>query len=211
MRPNLDPVPAAAALVLAAGNSSRLGQPKQLLIYRGETLLHRAVRVALAAGYAPVVVVTGALDAELVEAVADLVCQTVHNSDWAAGMGASIRTGLHALAALAWPRPVLVMSCDQPLISAGLLAELRRRQQRGGAPAVAAAYADTVGIPALFGPAALADLAALESGQGAKTLLGRYGGALELVAIPAAAFDVDTPAAYEALLQQSRAGSPGTD
>ena len=60
--PDLEPVP---ALVLAGGSSSRLGQPKQLLVFEQETLLHRAVRTALAAGCRPVLVVTGALHAEL--------------------------------------------------------------------------------------------------------------------------------------------------
>lgn len=193
-----------AALVLAAGNSSRLGQPKQLLIYQRETLLHRAVRGALAAGCAPVIVVTGALDAELRQAVADLPCQAVHSPNWATGMGASIRAGVAALGAL-HPDNVLVMSCDQPLVTADALRQLLRLQQISGAPAAAAAYADTFGIPAVFGPAALADLRRLRPEQGAKSLLAGYGPALALLPLPAAAFDVDTPAAYAALL----AGPPG--
>lgn len=196
----------AAALVLAAGNSSRLGQPKQLLIYEGETLLHRAVRMALAAGYAPVVVVTGALDAELRHAVAGLPCQAVHNPAWAAGMGASIRAGLAALGPAA--TAVLVLSSDQPLIEAEQLAELARHQQATGAPAVAAAYAGTFGIPAVFTANALADLHNIRPEQGAKPLLARYGPALALVPIPGGAFDVDTPAAYQALLAY-RTPNPG--
>ena len=192
--------PPAAALVLAAGSSSRLGRPKQLLVYQGETLLHRAVRTALAAGYAPVVVVTGALDAALRHAVADLPCRAVHNPDWAAGMGASIRAGLAALGPAA--PAVLVMGCDQPLVAAGQLAALVQRQQATGAPAVAAAYADAFGIPALFAATALADLRGIRPEQGAKPLLARYGPALALVPMPAAAFDVDTPAAYQALLDR---------
>lgn len=199
-------IPPVAALVLAAGNSSRLGQPKQLLIYQNETLLHRAVRTALTAGYAPVVVVTGALDAELRHAVADLPCQAVHNPDWAAGMGASIRAGLAALGPAA--TAVLVISSDQPLIEAGQLAALVQHQQATGAPAVAAAYADAFGIPALFTTSALADLHNIRPEQGAKPLLARYGPALALVPMPDAAFDVDTPAAYQALLAH-RDPTPG--
>lgn len=199
-------VPPPAALVLAAGNSSRLGQPKQLLVYQGETLLHRAVRTALAAGYAPVVVVTGALDAELRYAVADLPCQAVHNPDWAAGMGASIRVGLAALGPMA--TAVLVMSSDQPLVEAAQLAALAQHQQATGALAVAAAYADAFGIPALFTASALVDLRDIRPEQGAKPLLARYGSALALVPMPDAAFDVDTPAAYQAL-QAHRGPNPG--
>jgi len=196
----------AAALVLAAGNSSRLGQPKQLLVYQGETLLYRAVRTALAAGYAPVVVVTGALDAELRHAVAGLPCQAVHNPAWAAGMGASIRAGLAALGPAA--TAVLVLSSDQPLVEAGQLAELAQHQQTTGAPAVAAAYAGTFGIPSVFTAGALADLRNIRPEQGAKSLLAHYGLALGLVPMPDAAFDVDTPAAYQALLAY-RPPNPG--
>lgn len=196
MPPPADLVPA-AALVLAAGNSSRLGRPKQLLIFQHETLLHRAVRTALAAGCAPVIVVTGALTTELHQAVADLPCQAVPNPGWAAGMGASIRAGLAGLPA---GSAVLVMSCDQPLITAEQLQQLLRQQQQTAAPAAAAAYAGTFGIPAVFAPAAVADLRALRPKQGAKPLLASYGPALALVPIADAAFDVDTPAAYEALL-----------
>lgn len=201
MPPSPPPLaPSAAALVLAAGNSSRLGQPKQLLVYQGETLLHRAVRTALAAGYTPVVVVTGALNTELRHAVADLPCQTVHNPDWAAGMGASIRAGLAALGPAA--TAVLVLSSDQPLVAAAQLAALAQHQQATGAPAVAAAYADAFGIPALFAASALADLHNIRPEQGAKLLLARYGPALALVPMPDAAFDVDTPAAYQDLLNR---------
>ncbi len=203
MLPPAEPAPA-AALVLAAGSSSRLGRPKQLLVYQRETLLHRAVRTVLAAGYAPVIVVTGALDAELRRAAADLPCRAVHAPGWAAGMGASIRAGLGALAPPA--TAVLIMSCDQPLVSAPQLAELARRRQATGAPAVAAAYADTFGIPALFAADALTDLRDIRPEQGAKALLARYGDALELVPVAEAAFDVDTPAAYAALLAQQKSG-----
>ena len=201
----LPPVPPAptAALVLAAGSSSRLGRPKQLLLFQRETLLHRAVRTALAAGCTPVIIVTGALDAELRQAVADLPCQVVHNADWAAGMGASVRAGL---AALAEGPAVLVMSCDQPLVTARHLRQLRRRQQQTAALAAAAAYAGTFGIPAVFAPAAVADLRHLRPEQGAKPLLARYGPALALVPMADAAFDVDTPAAYQELLRRPGRG-----
>ncbi len=200
--PTADAASPTAAIILAAGSSNRLGQPKQLLIYQRETLLHRAVRTALAVGCAPVVVVTGALDTELREAVADLPCQIVHNTNWAAGMGASIRAGIGGLNR-AHTGAVLVMSCDQPLVTDEALRQLVQQQLATGASAVAAAYADTFGIPALFAPAAVAGLLALPPAQGAKPLLASFGPALALVLMPDAAFDVDTPAAYAALLARS--------
>ena len=83
-----------AIILLAAGSSSRLGQPKQLLVFEGQTLLRRAVETAVAAAAtAPVVVVTGALHEELLPELAGLPVQVVCCQDWQAGMGASLKTG----------------------------------------------------------------------------------------------------------------------
>lgn len=205
MWPPPDAAPA-AALVLAAGSSSRLGQPKQLLLYEGETLLHRAGRTAVAAGCAPVIVVTGALDAELRAAVADLPIHAVHNPDWAAGMSTSVRAGMSALAqkpGFSGPPPaVLLLLCDQPLLTASHLRELLRVQRETGAPAVASAYADTAGVPMAFGPTLFERLRTLSGAGGARQLLATLPPAqVRTVAFPGGALDVDTPAQYQQLLR----------
>lgn len=199
------PVPM-PALVLAAGNSSRLGRPKQTLLYEGETLLHRAVRTALAAGCAPVLVVSGALDAELRAAVADLPCQFVHNPVWATGLGSSVAAGADAL--LAWaatapnpPAALLLLLCDQPLLTADHLKALIARQRATGSAAVASAYAGVAGVPVVFGAALFDRLRRLDGVGGAGQLLKSLPPA-ELLTLdfPAAALDVDTPAQYAQLL-----------
>ena len=201
------PVP---ALVLAAGSSSRLGQPKQLLVYEGETLLHRAVRTALAAGCAPVFVVTGALDAALRAAVADLPCQPVHNPAWATGMSSSVRTGMRALLAATSrpqnaPAAVLLLLCDQPLLTAEHLRQLLATQRATGCPAVASAYAGATGVPAVFGSALFEQLQVQNGAGGAQRLLSSLPAAsLRRLDFPAAALDVDTPAQYQQLLAVSR-------
>ena len=88
-----------AAVVLAAGSSSRLGTPKQLLRYRGETLLHRTVRLALAAGLDPVHVVLGCDASAIGDALEELRDRvtTVINPDWQTGMGSSLARGIASL------------------------------------------------------------------------------------------------------------------
>ncbi|MDE0024776.1 MAG: nucleotidyltransferase family protein [Spirochaetaceae bacterium] len=96
-----------AAVILAAGSSSRLGRPKQLLRYRGETLLHRTVRLALAAGLDPVHVVLGCSAPAVGEALEDLASRvtTVINADWHTGMGSSLARGIASLPAATGVRP----------------------------------------------------------------------------------------------------------
>lgn len=192
--------PLIPAVLLAAGASSRMGQPKQLLTYQGQTLLRRAAETALAAGCQPLIVVTGALHHELAAEVADLPVRLVRNDIWEAGMGTSIGVGVQAAEEAAPEAPaVLVLLSDQPLITAEHLRQLLAAWQQSGLP-VATAYADTVGVPAVFGRVVWPQLLALPAAAGAKPLLQRLGDELGTVPCPAAALDVDTPEQYRQLL-----------
>ena len=185
-----------ALLLLAAGASTRMGRPKQLLPWQGRTLLRHA---AVASGCAPIVLVTGALHQELVAEVAGLPVQDVRNEGWESGMASSIQTGL-AVVALAQPRAVLIMLTDQPLVTPELLRQLVARQQQTQAPIVAAAYGDTLGVPAIFAHSMLPELLQLQGQQGAVRLIACHGAAVGQVAFPAGLLDVDTPEQYAALL-----------
>ncbi len=201
LMPSHSPIPT-ALLLLAAGASTRMGRPKQLLPYRGRTLLRHAAETAAASGCAPIVLVTGALHAELLPEIAGLPIRAVHNAEWESGMASSIRTGLHALAEAA-PASVLIMLADQPFVTPALLRQLLRQQQATQAPAVAAAYGDTLGVPAVFGAELLPRLGQLQGQLGAGRLLASLGTAVEQVPFPAGLLDVDTPAQYAALAQGS--------
>ena len=197
-----EPSGAVALLLLAAGASTRMGRPKQLLPYRGRTLLRHAAETAVAAGCAPIVLVTGALHDELLAEIVGLPILAVHNPDWETGMASSIRAGLAAVAAAA-PRAVLVMLTDQPLVTPELLRQLIVQQHATQAPIVAAAYGETLGVPAIFDKSLLPELLKLQGAQGAGRLIARLGAAVGQVAFPAGLLDVDTPAQYTALLQGS--------
>lgn len=174
-----------AAVILAAGAGRRMGGPKALLVVEGETLLRRAARAALAAGCAPVVAVVGPWDPD----VADLDVLLVPNPDADEGMASSIRIGLAALPASV--EAVLLLGVDQPAVDGGLLRSLLERfRQSGGRPA-ACAYADTLGIPAVFPARFIPDLLDLRGDRGAKAILLREGAAT--LPFPAGAQDLDRP------------------
>ena len=177
----------AAAVILAAGASVRLGEPKQLVTLCGERLLERAVRVAEEAGCEPVIVVLGAA-AERVAAECRLgAARVVVNEDWAAGMGASVRAGV---AALSGAQRVIVMTCDQPAVTAE---HLRALMRRCGEEPVASGYAGRRGAPACFPAAYSARLLQLDGDAGARYLLQ----AAPVVELPGGELDVDTAEALK--------------
>lgn len=194
----------AAILLLAAGSSSRLGQPKQLLPYQGQTLLRRAAETAVAAASGkPVVVVTGALHEELLPELLGLPVQIIRCVTWQQGMGASLKTGLKQLEALKYPlRGVTVMLCDQPFVTPALLEQLVATHAATGQPIVAAEYGAVRGVPVFFGPGALPLLANLPDSAGANQLLKKHPELVATVPFPEGAIDVDTPEQYATLLAE---------
>lgn len=191
----------AAAVVLAAGASSRMGRPKQLLAFRGQSLLRRAARVALEAGRNPVAVVLGAEAARVRPELAGLAVTVAVNPDWEDGPGTSVRLGLAAVEA-ADPDAVLFLLCDQPLVDAEHLCRLLAEFRVSGRPMVASAYAGVVGVPALFARECFAALRSLPPAAGARQLLSRNPDAVTAVPFPAGAVDLDTPADYEQLTKE---------
>jgi molybdenum cofactor cytidylyltransferase len=188
-----------ALLLLAAGASTRMGRPKQMLPYKGRTLLRHAAEIAVASSCMPIVLITGALHEELLGEVSDLPIQAVRNERWKSGMASSIQTGLAAVVP-AQPRAVLIMLIDQPLVTPVLLRQLVAQQQQTQAPIVATAYGDVLGVPAVFARTMLPELLKLQGAQGAVRLITGLGAAVGWVAFPAGLLDVDTPEQYAALL-----------
>lgn len=194
-----DAVP--AIILLAAGASVRLGQPKQLVQFQGQSLLRRAAETAVAAAAGlPVLVVTGALHQGLLPELVDLPVQAVHCQEWEQGMGASLKTGLTQLSALvSSPTDCTIMLCDQPLVTPELLHQLAAMHQQTGQPIVASAYDDTVGVPVFFAASMLPLLLALPDAAGAGQVLRQHAELVTTVEFPDGAFDVDTPEQLAAL------------
>lgn len=179
------------ALLLAAGGSRRLGEPKQLLRIAGQTLVRRAALAALASRAERVWVVTGAHAERVEAALTGLALECVRCADWESGLAASLRTGVTAALARDPDASALVLLADQPAVEAALLDALIARHA-GGAAIVACEYGGEPGVPALFAPRFARELLSLEGDRGAKALLLRERAATALVPFPGGALDVDT-------------------
>jgi len=183
----------AGALILAAGGSTRFGEPKQFLRFEGETLLRRVAQAAHDASCAPTVVVAGD-SAERVRAeLHNLPGTVVENAGWRGGIGTSIKCGLEHLRNAA--SAIVILACDQPFVSAEIIRKLREEDR----PIVASGYADTVGIPALFDARYFDALASLPDTAGAKSVIEAHIADVAVVPFPEGAIDIDSPADYEAL------------
>ncbi len=192
-------------ILLAAGGSSRLGHPKQLLPYRGRTLLRHAAQTALLSACRPVVVVLGAQPELMRSELAGLDVLVADNPDWEAGMGTSIRAGLASLEASADVAGVVLMLCDQPLIAPDAPDALVRASAATGSRLVASEYGGTRGVPAFFSRALFPEIRALPDAHGAKPLLARHEAETVALSLPAGVWDVDTEADYERLRSQEQA------
>jgi molybdenum cofactor cytidylyltransferase len=186
-----------AAVVLAAGRSTRMGGPNKLVAeIGGRALVRIAAEQALASRADPVIVVTGHQHERVEAALAGLPVRLVHNPDFAQGLGTSVRTGISAVPAQA--DGAVVCLGDMPQVDAGLInALIAAFDPARGALAVMPTIDGKRGNPVLWSRRFFPDLMALEGDVGARNLIGRYGEAVIEVPVTgnAALVDVDTPEA----------------
>lgn len=188
------------AVILAAGASTRMGAPKQLLELGGRPLLVRAVEAALASPAWPVVVVLGAHAEKIRPVLARLPVLIADSPAWAEGMAASIRAGVTTLRQFSRALDgALVALCDQPAFSADVIAQLVAAQRTTGRSIVAAHYRGRHGAPALFLRDHFETLAHLTGEEGARTLLNGDPARVASVDLPALALDLDTPEDFAAV------------
>ena len=191
-----------AIVVLAAGEASRMGQPKQLLKIGPQSLVQRVIQMALAASCCPVVVITGAYADQVQQAVDGLPVTCIHNAAWKKGMGTSIRTGVLAvLDAHPDTEALIILLCDQPLVSPQLLRQLIATHTVTQQALVVSVYGGIRGVPALFHRSLFPLLLSLTGVMGARKLIEQRQEALATVPFPEGIYDVDTPADYEQIKQ----------
>jgi molybdenum cofactor cytidylyltransferase len=180
--------------ILAAGASTRMGTPKQLIELDGKTLIVRAVEAALASPAWPVVVVLGANAEKIRPVLARLPVLITENAAWSEGMASSIRAGVTTLQQFSRRLDAAVIAlCDQPAFSAGTLAQLVDAQRATRRSIVAARYAGRNGAPALFLREHFATLTHLTGEEGARALLNGDSSQVASVDLPSLAVDLDTP------------------
>ena len=207
------------ALILAAGGSTRFGEPKQLLNFGGKSLVRRIVDAVADAGCDPIVVVAG----DAIDRIRDEITggEVIHNPHWQHGIGSSIRCGIAHIrgggrcSVIAGQGPdvggddgasrssgktdaIIILACDQPFVTANTIMQLCAETK----PIVASGYANTVGIPALFDADYFDLLVSLPDDSGAKSVMAAHHGDVAVVQFPEGAIDIDTPADYDRAMQQ---------
>lgn len=187
-------------MILAAGESSRMGRPKQLLPYRGKSLLQHTVDTANDADVDPVIVVLGANAPLLEKAIDEKKIHIVENKDWKEGMASSVRCGLTKILQISPATDaVIVMVCDQPFVSSTIINELIITQKNTGKLIVASQYENTVGSPALFYKTIFPELLQLKGDAGARKIIAGYGSNVATVLFTKGNIDIDTEEDYRSL------------
>ena len=187
-------------IILAAGSSSRLGKPKQNLIFQGQTLLQRAIQNALSSVCQSVIVVLGG-NAEIIQpTIEEQPVPVIYNPGWAEGMGSSIRLGITELQkANPNVKSAILMLCDQPFADAAIINQLIQKRSSSGKTIVASTYDGITGSPALFDHSHFDELLQLTGNNGAKKLLVKHANELALIPFLLGAIDIDTIGDYERL------------
>lgn len=189
-------------IILAAGNSSRLGKPKQLLTYQDKTLLTIVSEAALKTSFHPVVVVLGAYATEVSKAHQGLKIQYVINEEWETGMSSSIATGLTALLDTKKDiENVIIAVADQVFITARIFEKLTENHQLTGKGIVASTYGETSGTPVLFNKKYFDQLLNLQGSTGAKKIVTENAADTAKVPFEKGLIDIDTAADYDNLIQ----------
>jgi molybdenum cofactor cytidylyltransferase len=187
-----------AAVILAAGASTRLGEPKQLLRHEGSTFIENCINKALQANCVPVVVVLGANSEKIIPKVADYPVEIVINGDWSMGMGTSIAVGIKRIENYKEVEAAILMVCDQPYVSKKLLENLVDKYTFD-TTIVACSYRETIGVPALFDRSHFAELVLLSGNEGAKKIIQSHLNKLVTVSFEKGSFDIDTQEDYKKL------------
>jgi molybdenum cofactor cytidylyltransferase len=194
------PETSVAAVILAAGASQRLGEPKQLVSLHGESLIRRSARLAAESGCSPVLVVIGFEAPRMRNELEGSCVRLVENPEWPEGMGSSLRAGMAAAAELEPPpSAVLLLVCDQARLTAVHLRTLLASHRSGGLPITASVYGKQPGVPAIFASRLLPQLLAVSGDHGARDLIRSHRASVQEIPWPEGAYDLDTPADREQL------------
>jgi molybdenum cofactor cytidylyltransferase len=185
-------------LILAAGNSSRLGQPKQLIEFEGKTLIERITETALTISKEILVVLGGnsSLITPKLERLEDRI-SILFNPDWQEGIGTSIRKGVEFLANKS--DSILILLSDQPLVNQGLIEKMIETFESTKCPIITCHYGNQLGVPMLFDKTVFPELLKLSGDKGAKSFLSSFQDKIATVDFPEGSFDIDTEEDIEKL------------
>lgn len=184
--------PELSILIPAAGASERLGQAKQLVSFKGTSLIQNAVNIAFSLSPCEIIVITGASAAAVEEAVLQPAVHWIHNPHWSNGMGGSIALGATAICPES--TGLMILLCDQWKVQIADLHALAETWQSDPEQIVCANAEGTNMPPVIFPASCFKQLQQLEGRQGARSLLVKHADLLTAVPVKNAAIDLDTKA-----------------
>jgi len=179
-------------IILAAGESTRLGYPKQIAKFKEKTLLQLAIDAANDCKADKRVLVLGANRDEIKKTFPGASIPNIPNQHFEKGMASSIKVGLEYMLKFDQPDQVIIMLCDQPFVDAKILNKLIATQKKESKGIVACAYSKTIGVPILFSKAYFKELMELTGDEGAKNIVLANEDDSVTVAFPKGKVDIDT-------------------
>jgi molybdenum cofactor cytidylyltransferase len=188
-------------IILAAGNSSRMREPKQLMMYKNKTFLQHIIAEAKNANLEPVICVTGYQSELITKNITGMGISIVYNEGWREGMGSGISAGVKQIL-LSDVDSVVLAVCDQPHVSADLFRTMEELKDQSGKGIVAASYAGTLGTPVLFTKGYFNQLKSLDGNQGAKNIVKLNMPDVCSVEFEKGRIDIDTKEDYEHLISE---------
>ena len=178
-----------------------MGQPKQLLPYRGQTLLSYVTKCAIASSCSPVIVILGANAEQIEPKIARLPIKIVKNPQWNEGISSSIRFGIAYIQEQYLNIDgVVFLTCDQPFISAEIINRLIDVYNSTNKLIIASQYGKTKGIPALFSRSLFSELMELKGDRGAKKIINKHPDLVNKIDFPQGEIDLDTWDNYQQLI-----------
>ncbi|MFL0684411.1 MAG: NTP transferase domain-containing protein [Algoriphagus aquaeductus] len=186
-------------IILAAGSSSRLGRPKQLIEFQGKNFIQKAIKEAKKSKADSFVVVLG-WNPDLIKTGFDSdKIPYVINENWEEGMASSMQAGLRFLIEKEHPDQVILMLVDQPFVDSKLLDRLILEKENSGKGIVACSYLKTLGVPAIFDQSYFEEMLKLKGSEGAKKVIMKNSADVYAIDFPLGAVDLDTEGDLERL------------
>jgi molybdenum cofactor cytidylyltransferase len=191
-------------LIVAAGQSKRLGSPKQLLMYEGKTLINRLIDIVKEAVDFPMALVLGAHAEKIKLQLSNPNMSIIINEHWVQGMGSSISIGLEGLMQ---KNPaidgVMILVCDQPFLNREHILSLMDLQAKSDLPMAACYYAGVLGTPAVFHQSIFPELLALKGDMGAKNIINHRIQEVAKLQFDQGLLDIDTEEDYKKLMKEA--------